>query len=125
MSMDEVLVRMTAGLDRDEAAASLRVSYERPATLRRTVTLPDGQIVLVNEDGKYAATAVADMAKFMERHDPAHVLRMVEAIRKVLAIKDNREFGYNGLDELAAVDDALGSVLEALAGIYTEPTEES
>lgn len=112
--MSDALARLTAGLDQDKAAASLRVSYEPPATLRRTIALPDGQVILVDEDGKYAATALPDVAKFMEHNNPARILRQVEAIRRVMWCCDD------ALDLWKAdrPQEVFVEILETLASVY-------
>lgn len=123
MTIETALARLTAGLDRDEAIA-------RAAN-------PDGSgwdVRDFEEEGIAAFPSapapeelggrVTDQTRHMERQDPKATLDRVEAIRRVLAIKEDRKYGYNGMDELAAIDDALTLVVEALAGIYTEPTLE-
>lgn len=107
MSIDTTLARLTAGLDRQERQALELCPGREPSngTWRAD---------------SVALTALGDrkMAAFVADHSPADVLRMVEAIRKVIA-----EHADNGRGKCLSCSEFYAypcPTLRALAGIYTE-----
>lgn len=110
MSIDDVLARLSAGLAEDERIAREAISPDSPSGMSE------------KEENDF-------------RHNPARVLRDVEAMRKVLAehektvqiLRKNRgvigSAASNKYTE--GYQDACEAIIEALAGIYAEPTEET
>ncbi|MEV0247941.1 DUF6221 family protein [Nocardia sp. NPDC050712] len=132
MSAEDVLARLRAGLDADERIA--RAAAGRAAEWRSdgkgveggpfTPADPEwgileaGEHTIVYDEGWPLAAEALHIAAF----DPARVLGQVEAIRKLIAERD----------DMVVVDDyergyveGLSRALEILASIYPDPTEES
>ena len=87
---DDVVAFLRARLDEDEAAAreaargegvSWQQSYPNPGLYTGTTDITDGDLAIVARVG-------APVAAHIARHDPARVLRDVEADRRLLAEAD-------------------------------------
>lgn len=131
MTIEDVLARLTAGLDRDEAIA--RAACPGPWSVddeNYVETMYDKDKTAIISGGRWGGEAPVfdcnDDAAHILRHDPARVLRQVEAIRLVIADYHDAREALNGLndsqlgwEERARVN-ALESTLSALAGIYTD-----
>lgn len=121
MTVDDSLARLRAGLDRQERQSLELCPGREPSNAKWRVD-------------SIALTALGDrkMADFVADHSPADVLRMVEAIRRVIVDRDCaasllEPYVKAGVDTRAqrAVVRALDDVIEALASIYPDPTEEA
>lgn len=144
MSVDDVLTRLTAGLDEDERIA--RAAAPTPTT--RWV-LDSGEVFIVSGDltGEHRCDQHAQgvpnlcddvpigpdtdfdpdgaVVAQMVRQQPRRTMREVEAFRKALAVCDAIEAAsLDGSWWEGKYGDFADEIREALAGIYPEPTEE-
>lgn len=141
MRTPDALSRLTAGLARREriaqAATELPVVTPRypakkpPWEPERWRLDQYGQVVTVNgatdpiTDADYGGggTRSRAVAEFIAANDPADALRQVAAIREVIADYElHSDAKYPDFE--GGYASALEDVIGALAGIYTEPTEE-
>lgn len=116
--MDELVTWLRACLDEDERAAKAATgrdwywSNDAPAPAKYMLAADDGQIVLpIAPSDVWPQKADAE---HIVRHDPARVLREVEAKRRILDMDDRQPVLYP--DDEAAV--ALQDVLKMLALVY-------
>ncbi len=143
MTIDTVLARLSAGLEKDEVIARAATpgpwrfneykGFRDPDTGKMTEAVfsgPAGKDALcIATTGPTLDGQSQEDGRHIARQDPKTTLDRVEAIRKVIA---ERESEQRRVDDLAAVDApgagdyllGLEFALTTLAGIYTEPTEE-
>jgi hypothetical protein len=112
MSIEDAVARLQAGLDRDEAVARAALGEEH-----------------AHESGGELACPGARCAHDVQ-HNPARVLRQVAKLRAVLAEHADDGSGFCSRcwdgDHYAPMELSFPCpTIRALAGIYTEPTEES
>lgn len=146
MTASDPLARLSAGLDRDEAIARTAIG-DRTATRwvaddddvwgvegemsgpHRCDQHPEGRPNNCDDDPIATAEDNADRlmparAVHIARFSPYRELRTVEAIRKVLAVCDAIDAAaLDGAWWEGKYGDRADDIREALAGIYTEPTD--
>jgi hypothetical protein len=127
VTSDDILSRLSAGLDRDEQLARAIddkqfdsgwsiISY--PGAAGKTISPHIGHVHEV------------EAAEHIVRQDPARTLRRVEAIRKVIERYEFVTSHGPAVDNTRAMDmttgatAALRDVLEMLASIYSDPAGE-
>jgi uncharacterized protein (DUF1330 family) len=133
---DAALARLRAGLDEDEATARNATRDESTHWEADHGHVFDTMDASWHEDEMIVTAAdISDRlayqrAEHIARQGPHATLLRVEAIRKLIADYDAARaardlLGDDEVGRIAAVrTEALKSALVALAGIYTEPTEE-
>ena len=146
MEIDDVLARLSAGLDRDEQLARAATELPRPITKypeKRPPWAPERWVVdrgdlrsmngvadpIHDLEGGTRSEAVAD---HMARQDPARTLRQVDAIRNPLEVYRSKaadlETAISDGDQTYAAysegyRDACLMFVRALASIYADPAE--
>ncbi|MEV6432603.1 DUF6221 family protein [Nocardia sp. NPDC051463] len=131
----DALSRLTAGLERDAQLAQATGVDKPPG--EHTWVYAEGRISSTNEYGALRAEVhYPPNGPHIARHDPARVLRYVEAIRRVIARRQRvidlfRESAAAGdvdaVEQIVvtAIMAAHNEIIADLASIYTEDAHET